>query len=513
MNLGRRQVLAGGTVAALMASLTACGAEDPEKDVPGGVLHVGPLPDSIDPVATTQRVVGIVAASVCEGLFENTKDLAWKPGLLKDWDYDKDTTYRFHLRSGVTFHDGSTMTSEDVVASLDRYAASAPGATFGSLVDSIRADGDSTVVLTLTHPSAAVPALLATPDSAAYIMPASAVKNQDPNDALQHLVGTGPYVMDTYVPDQTVELSQFKDYTPRTDKSDGASGAKKALAGKIVFIPTEDSNALNLLRTEAVDVQSQLILDQAPSVDSDPTVRSALVENGSFPLLQLNTKAGPLKNQTLRQALLAAVDAQQVMAVAAPSKKYYSLDSSLMPPGSPWYSTAGHEFYNQADVARSKELQAKAGYNGEKLRMIYQTTDIWATVAIQQLSAAGFSIDAVPLDGATLGQRRTDPEKWEMLVTGGTSYGDPLTVVFMGSGFPGWWNTKEKKALMDEFLSAPTQKERKAIWEDLQALIYEQVPFIRFGGRSQLDALAPTVDDYPIFPGSARGFYNISLTK
>src|SRR5690606_21589220 len=105
--------------------------------------------------ATTQRVVGLVAGSVCEGLFENKSDLSPADGLLDSWDYDEDLTYTFHLREGVLFHDGTTLTADDVVASLDRYAASAPGATFGGLVDSISAEDDVTAVLTLTSPSAA----------------------------------------------------------------------------------------------------------------------------------------------------------------------------------------------------------------------------------------------------------------------------------------------------------------------------------------------------------------------
>lgn len=100
-----------------------------------------------------------------------------------------------------------------------------------------------------------------------------------------------------------------------------------------------------------------------------------------------------------------------------------------------------------------------------------------------------------------------------MFFSGGTSYGDPLTVVFMSSGFPGWWDTPEKGAAMDELSAAPTLEARKAAWDELQGLIYEQVPFVRFGGRSQIDVLSSGVADYPPFAGSARGFYNVSLSE
>jgi peptide/nickel transport system substrate-binding protein len=317
--------------------------------------------------------------------------------------------------------------------------------------------------------------------------------------------------MDSYVPDQTVELSRFDDYTPRSDASDGASGEKVAIVDTITFDPTDASNALNLLRTGALDVQSQFALDQVGSVEDDPAMEAVVIPNGSFPLLQLNTKTGPMSDQTLRQALLAAIDAEQVMAAAAPSPDYYTLDSSLMPPESPWHSTEGSELYNQADPERSQELQEEAGYDGEQVTLLYQTTDAWAPAAIAQIEDAGFNLEAVPVDAATYTQRRADPEMWDMFISGGTSYGDPLTVVFMSSGFPGWWDTPEKQELMDRFLAGTTEEERKEVWDEIQALIYEQVPFIRFGGRAQVDAIASTVAEYPPFPGSARGFYNVAL--
>ena len=514
------RLLACAAAITLTLGLAACdsgggGADattDPVESEFGGNLIVGPLPASIDPVATTQRVVGLVAANVCEGLFENTSTLAPGEGLVDTWEYDEDVTYTFQLREGVNFHDGTVLAAEDVVASLERYAASAPGATFGTLMAGVEATGPLEVTLTLTGPSAAVPALLSTPDSAAYIMPASIVKDRDPADALQLLVCTGPYQMDSYVPDQTVELSRFDDYTARTDPSDGATGEKIAYIDTITFIPTDASNAVNLLRTGGLNVQSQMPLDQVPSFASDPNVEATIIPNGGYPLLQLNTRAGLMANETLRQAVLAAVNAEEIMASVAPSAEFYTIDSSLMPPGSPWYSTEGSELYNQADPERSKQLQAQAGYNGEEITMIYQTVDAWAPVAVAQLTAAGFNITAIPTDGPTFTQRRGDPEQWDIFTSGGTSYGDPLTVVFMSPGFPGWWDTPEKQALMSEFLTGTTQEGRKATWDELQALIYEQVPFVRIGGRAQVDAISSNVVlEYPPFPGSARGFYNVVM--
>src|SRR5690606_27878697 len=101
------------------------------------------------------------------------------------------------------------------------------------------------------------------------------------------------------------------------------------------------------------------------------------------------------------QAVLAAIDDEQIMAAAAPSEEYYTLDSSTMPPESPWYSDSGSELYNQADPERSKDLQAEAGYNGEPIVVLYTAGHTFAPVVFEQLKAAGLNIDAQLVDDAT----------------------------------------------------------------------------------------------------------------
>lgn len=517
--MSKRPLIAVAALATIVVGLAGCsggGSSGPvntdttvENQEMGGDLEVGTLPAMIDPMATTMRAAGLVAANVCEGLFASTSNLGYKEGLLESWEYDGDVTYVFTLRSDVTFQDGSPLTAGDVVASLERYAGSALGAPFGGLVSGIEATDDVEVTLTLAAPSGAIPALLATPDTAAYIMSAESIEGHPASDALQTLMCTGPYKLDSYTPDQSAVLSRYDDYAARSDESDGSAGEKTAWVDTITFLPSNPSNALNLLRTGGLDVQSQFPLDQVTSVTGN--VKSVAIPDGSFPLLQMNTQAGAMSDQTLRQAALAAIDAGQVMAATAPSDDYYTLDSSLMPEGSPWYSTEGADQYNQADPVRSKELQAEAGYAGEPLTLLYRADETWAPVAIEQLKSAGFNIDAQVVDTATLSSRRADPSQWDFFVTGGTSYGDPLTVGFMNKDFPGWWNTPEKQELMAELAAGATQEDRLAVWNELQALIYEQVPFIRFGGRSQIDVIGANVQNYPPQIGSARGFFNVSV--
>ncbi|WP_223627705.1 ABC transporter substrate-binding protein [Microbacterium sp. EST19A] len=505
---------------AIAATLTACSgggtaeptaSATPEK---GGTITVAGIPPTIDPVSTSLRAAGMPAAQACEGLFASTAELDVAPGLVEDWSYDEDAkTYEFTLREGVPFHDGTELTSADVVASLQRYAESAPGAIFGGLVETVTAVDDYTVNLVLTQPSGAIPALLATPDTAAYIMSADSIAGKAPADALQSLNCTGPYKLDSYVPDQSIELSRFDDYASRTEESDGAAGAKVAYADTITFVPSTPANVSNLLVSGQADIAPNFPLDQVTSVEGNSAVTVNQTASGGFPLMQFNTRNGILADETLRQALQAALDDTSIMAAIAPSEEYVDLNSSLLPEGSPWYSEAGADAYNAADIKLSKKLQEEAGYNGEEIVLLYQAADAYTPVIVEQLTDAGFNVKAELLDSAAFTAARGDDTKWNLFMSGGSSYGDPLTVVFLGENFPGWWNTPEKQDLMEQLTAGATQEERKAVWDDLQGLIYEQVPFVRFGGRSQIDVTSSNIAEYPPARGSARGFYNVVVAQ
>ncbi len=102
--------------------------------------------------------------------------------------------YTIKLRTDARFHDGSTMTADDVVTSLQRWIRLSPrGRSIADFVDSIGASSSSRVVMTLKRPYAPMLALLAYPNGAAAIMPKRLATAPDP---LKEFIGTGPYKFD-----------------------------------------------------------------------------------------------------------------------------------------------------------------------------------------------------------------------------------------------------------------------------------------------------------------------------
>jgi peptide/nickel transport system substrate-binding protein len=101
-------------------------------------------------------------------------------------------------------------------------------------------------------------------------------------------------------------------------------------------------------------------------------------------------------------------------------------------------------------------------------------------------------------------ERRNDAAVWEIFFTHGPILPEPTLYSFMNSGAPGWWSTPAHDAALAAFNAEPDPEKRAAMWADLQALIYEEVPVSRVGNfnslgvrSSALEGLQPAV--WPFF--------------
>lgn len=491
------------------SAVTGASAE-PTK---GGELVVASLPAMIDPYVTTSRSNWMVAASVCEGLFANAANTSVSDGLAESYEYDPTTgTYTIVLREGVKLHSGAELTAADVVASLQRYRSAAAGKLFNSLAKDIKEVDARTISITATTPSGAIPALLATPDTGAYIMSAASLNDAGEKD-LTKLDCTGPYKLDSFATDQQAVISRFDDYTSRSEKSDGAAGAKTAYTDTIRFLPFNDANALNQVRTSQVHVVPQFLsMDQLSVYQADPTLHAVVNEDAQFSLLQFNHKAGPMRELKVRQAVLNAVNPEAIAAQNLGGTEHFSNISSLFPKASPWYSEAGKDIYENRNPETAKKLLKDAGYDGTPVRILYRPdSDGYGPLLKQELEAAGFTVDLQSVDAATFGSTRTDASKWDIFLAGGTAYSDPLTVVFLNDDFPGWWATEEKAVQMADVTAGKDLAARKPAWDKVQQLIWDDLPFLKLGHEPRLVVTAAKVGGFEASQGTVRGFYNVWL--
>ena len=112
-----------------------------------------------------------------------------------------------------------------------------------------------------------------------------------------------------------------------------------------------------------------------------------------------------------------------------------------------------------------------------------------ALVAKQQLEEAGFTIDLQVVDWATLVQRRNKPELYDVFSTGFTFNVDPALSTSVQCNWPGWWCHEEKERVMEALAKETDPKKRRALWERVQQLFYEDVGRIKFGDYFSLDVV------------------------
>jgi peptide/nickel transport system substrate-binding protein len=166
--------------ALLSVALAACGGggtanKTSNNGAPqqGGTIKVATIgdPPTLDMMSTTVLITQEITTNIFEGLFTLDARFAPKPSLAQSYqEEDQGLTWKITLRQGVHFHNGQEMTSNDVLASLNRWGKIAQyGKTLFQDLDTLVAPDKYTIVIKLKKPMPILPVLLAVPQQQAAI--------------------------------------------------------------------------------------------------------------------------------------------------------------------------------------------------------------------------------------------------------------------------------------------------------------------------------------------------------
>ena len=360
------------------------------EPVKGGEITVGiaqDLDDSLDPHQTVAAGTREVLFNIFEGLVKPNSDGEMIPAVAEKYTLSEDgTTYTFTLREGVKFHNGQTVTAEDVVYSINRCAAVPEGqekplvAAF-SAVKSVEALDEKTVAVTIAQRDLEFISYMT-----AAIIPAD-YENQDTAP-----VGTGPFKFVSRTPQQDFVMERFEDYW----------GAP-AWLDKVTYKICENADALVMnLNGGSIDLCSHLTSAQASQLN-----QSFQVLEGTMNLVQaiyLNNQAKPFDNQLVRQALCYAIDRQGIMDMVADGHGT-AVGSSIYPAFTKYFLPELVDKYPH-DVAKAKELLTQAGYpDGFDMTISvpnnYQPHMDTAEVVAEQLREAGINVTIQPVEWST----------------------------------------------------------------------------------------------------------------
>jgi peptide/nickel transport system substrate-binding protein len=329
--------------------LAACGPAPSEPSgETGGTLRVAfEALVQTDPALISSDAEVFVANAVFDYLVDvDPVSNQPKPRLATDWTVSEDgMTYVFNLADGVTFHDGSPLTAEDVVWTFDRLRDPESGfATVDLYSDivSVEATGDLEVTFTLTRPNPFF--LYDLSDNHALILKAN---SEDPDN----FNGTGPFSVESYSPEDRIVLAAnpnyFVDGQPALDHVE------------IIFFADEGA-MVDALRGGQVDLVMRMSTPLFQSLQDVDGIETTVIPTNGFDLVRLRADREPGSDPRVIQAMKLATDREAILELVQQGYGAIGNDSPIGPL---------YEAYHDPDVAppardveAARALLAEAGY-------------------------------------------------------------------------------------------------------------------------------------------------------
>ncbi len=325
---------------------------------------------TMDPHAFNHGMTMTVLAHIYEGLVRRDRNMQIEPALAESWEQPSPTLWRFKLRPGVTFHDGTEFTADDVVFSINRAMSEASDMRiFTASINNAKSIDDLTVEIETDFPNAAL--LQSLPEvrimSKAWAkkngaVDASNVRKKAENYATQHANGTGPFTLISREPDVRTVLQANKNWWGEPDHNIGTAELVRIASG-----PTR----VAALLTGEVDFAYPIPLQDVARVEhssehkvlAGPEIRTMFLSmDQKSPELKYSNVKGknPFKDQKVRQAFYQAIDidaiAERVMRGSA------TPTGNLMAPGINSVDLSLQDRVYPFDVEAAKDLLADAGY-------------------------------------------------------------------------------------------------------------------------------------------------------
>lgn len=529
----RRILPLAAFVAASALLLSACSApaadtaaeSDPDGEVVWAIEGANLAAGHMDPQISQLDVSGMVQRQVLDSLVFQEADGSFTPWLAEAWDVSEDgTTYTFQLRKDVTFHDGEPFDAAAVKANFDRIidpdtvSAQAASMLGGEYYDGTEVLGEYEVAVSFTQPYA--PFLQAA--STAQLGFWSPKVIEEAGDQLKAggpevNVGTGPFVLTEYTPDQELVYTRNDDYA-WGPHGEGAAGFETL---RVEILP-EASVRTGVVTSGEADLASNIPPSQVSELPEDVTVDT--IEYPGLPYsLFLNEAYGVFADEKVRQAFARAIDVD-----AAVEEIYYGEFPrawSVLSASTPGYD-AEVEGTWAFDQDAANELLDEAGWtkrgddgirmkDGERLSAKWIA---WTPVpddraalanAIQSdLAEVGFEVTRDELEPAQYneqyGPKTFDITDW------GFSGVDPdlLRSHLHSEGFQNASQVKDAEVdeLLTEGLSAQDQADRDAVYKQIQewnatytAIVPLYTPSLITASNATVDGLAFDLYGRPLF--------------
>ncbi len=489
----------------------------------GGTLIIGLGADpagGLDPESVMNNESGFIMATLYDSL------TAYKPGtaevtagLAERWDISADgKVYTFHLRKGVTFHDGTPFNGQTYVQALDRLlnkdhpyfykkqegVSSMVTYSLEPAVESYKALDDATVQMTLKTPYAPFLSDLAMV-WLGVVSPRAVDKYGF--EVSKHPVGTGPFTFVEWVSNDHVTVQANPNYWGEKPKLD-----------RIIFrvVPEGSVRTLKLQKGE-IHIMADVPPETINRLEEDPNVtvlrQAGLTVNG----IGIPRRVKPFDDVRVRQALNYAVNKEEMnkflyKGIAVPMRSpippvLWGYNDSLE--GYPYNPEKAKQLLKEAGYSDGFETELYAyanprGYNSVGIKMATAVQGYWNAIGVKakitQLEWGAYLKTIRSKDFASLSMRGWSGDN-----------GDPdnfLFNLFHSSRLPdAYAGPKEVDELIEQARVVTDEAKRIALYKEIQAKIMEDAPWVFINHTQQVRAISKKVHGYQLNP--LQMFFNM----
>ncbi|RMH00630.1 MAG: ABC transporter substrate-binding protein [Chloroflexi bacterium] len=357
-------------------------AEEPSSTERSGVLRVAMQPIvNIDPISISSDSEVLVANHVYDYLVDIDPANNPVPRLATSWEISDDgLTYVFQLAEGVTWHDGSPFTAEDVVWTFDRLrnTEGTPTADLYENIDSIEATGDLEVTFHLKQTNPFF--LYDLSDNHALVLKAGTT------DADTNFNGTGPFKVVNYSPEDRIEMVANENYF--------VPGLPKLAGLEIIFF-NDQTAAVEALRSGQVDLVMRMSTSLFESLQGEPGINTIEIPTNGFDVIRLRSDRAPGNDPRVIQAFKLATDREAIFQLVQQGHGAVGRDTPIGPLYQAFYTDEFNVPERDPEAARA--LLAEAGYP-DGLDMVLHTPDTGgrpdlAAVLKEQWAEAGINVE------------------------------------------------------------------------------------------------------------------------
>jgi len=495
----------------LLASLIAVAFTFPfyAQDSPeyGGFLDFGlsGSPPTLDPHRSGGASARTVKNTVYEGLVGYNKEGNIVSRLAKSWEFEKPTIVYFVLKEGVQYHNGNSLTTEDVKYSIERITNPETSANLASSlanIEKVEIINDYEFKLHLQEPFAPLISVLAAPEAAIVDkgwMESSPSLNQE-------MMGTGPFKFESREPGVEIIVVKNEDY--REEELPYLDGINfKVFQDDDSRVFALESGQLDLIEYVPWKDMNRIVNDAALTLD---------VTTGPFMCLKFNVDREPFDDPRVRRAISYAIKRQPIIDAAFEGRGQPLWGGVIS--SSSWAYNEDLSDYFEYNPEKAKELIAEAGYpDGFSATLLststYEMHSTTAEVVQAQLLQIGLDIELNLVPWPERVQQRSD-WNFDFSVDGlAGDYIDPdFYFNYMYGEGPRYarapnFNDSRVNELLLEGRSTVDQEKRKEIYHELEERLLELSPWVFLNWREQGYAYKThTVHNFKQLPGFLSQF-------